>query len=63
MAEAAAAYLMLDIDKYSLTVGGLQSEEIPEGYLINEIFVSEGEGKMRRHANRYGVWKLVVHQH
>ena len=24
------------------------SEEIPQGYLINDIFISEGEGKPRR---------------
>ena len=57
-----AAYLMLDIncgpknlysgfikvDKYSLTVGDLLSEKIPEGYMINEVFIA-GEGKKGRH--------------
>ena len=27
-------------DKYSLTVGDLLSEEIPEGYFIHETFIS-----------------------
>ena len=63
MAEGSvAAYLMLDIncgpknlysgfikvDKYSLTVGDLLSEKIPEGYMINEVFIAEGEGKKGR---------------
>ena len=63
MAEAAAAFFMSDIncgakslhsglikvDKYSLTLGDLLNEEIPEGYLITEIFISQGEGKTKRH--------------
>ena len=63
MAEAVVAYFTLDIncgtksfhsgfikvDKYSLTVGDFLREEIPKGYLINEIFISEGDGKMKGH--------------
>ena len=77
-AVGAASYFMLDIncdikflhsgfinvDKYSPTVGELLGEEIPEGYLISKIFISESEGKMRRHVPIDMVFdKLVVHQH
>ena len=64
MAEAAApvVYLMIDINcgaksihsrfikvgKHSQTGGDMLSGEIPQGYLINDIFISEGEGKPRR---------------
>ena len=64
MAESSvsAAYFMIDVNcgvksiksgfmkvnKYSLTVGDLLSEEIPEGYVIKEIFVSEGEDQKKR---------------
>ena len=67
MAEAAAlvVYFMIDInygeksfhsrfikvDKHSQTVGDMLGEEIPQGYLINDIFISKGEGKPRRNVD------------
>ena len=70
MAEGGAAYFMLDIncgsknlhsgfikvDKSSVTVGDLISYEVPEGHLISEVYIAEGEGKKRRRAHRYGFW-------
>ena len=64
MAESSvpAAYFMIDVDcgvksvkssfikvdKCTVTVGDLLSEEIPEGYLVKEIFISEGEDQKKR---------------
>ena len=38
----------IKVDKHSQTVGDMLSEGIPKDYLINDIFISEGEGKPRR---------------
>ena len=38
----------IKFDTLSQTVRDMLSEEIPQGYLINDIFISEGEGKPRR---------------
>ena len=78
MAEGSvAAYLMLDtncgpkslysgfikVDKYSLTIGDLLSGKIPEGYIISEVFIAEGEGgKKKTCAHRHGVWQHVLYE-
>ena len=41
---SAKSFRFIKVEKYRNTVGNLLSDEIPEGYLVKDLFISESEG-------------------